>query len=66
MSPKLNWASKDGKFQSAVPMTALTFGHLLMSYAPQGQETKIRVVNERRIEITGEWATVVIEGSDPQ
>lgn len=65
MSPKLNWSAKDGRFKSAVPMTAMTFGNLLRSYAPDGKKSSVLVVNERRIEITVNGRTTVIEGIAP-
>lgn len=66
MSPKLVWSSRDGRFKSAVPMTAMTFAALIKSYAPDHRKGRVKVVNDRCIEIDGELGFVVIHGEEPK
>lgn len=65
MSRRLNWVDKGDGIISPAPMTATTMAALLRNAAPAGKADRIKVINERRIEVDGDWGHVVLEGKDP-
>lgn len=63
MSPKLNWATRDGKLKSAMPMTAATHAAILRTVMPEG--VNVLVENDDLISIRGQGKRIEVWGTKP-